>query len=153
MWGNDATFGTTVYFDEKKTWHAAANFGAEFHTEKDDAGITVGDMGTVEYGVGKTLYKKRSGPIPTIFNVGAAGYAQFKMSEDNGPGVPLILRGLKDRVFAVGPEFNVFFPGPRLTFLVRYEPEFAARNRAQGQTLVVSLVWLAKSLVQTPPGH
>jgi hypothetical protein len=73
------------------------------------------------------------------------------MTEDNGPGVPVILRGLKDRVFALGPEFNVFFPRPRLTFLVRYEPEFAARNRPQGHTVLVSLVWVAKSFVKAPP--
>jgi hypothetical protein len=153
MWGNEVTLGTTVFFDEKKTWHAAATYAAEFHTEKENTGITVGDVGTVEYGIGKTLYKKGAGPIPTIFNVGASGYAQFKMSEDNGPGVPLALRGLKDRVFALGPEFSVFMPGPRLTFLVRYEPEFGARNRAQGQTVVISLAWVAKSFLKPPPAH
>jgi hypothetical protein len=151
MWGNEVTIGSTVYLNEKKTWHAAATFGAEFHTEKAGTGITVGNLGTVEYGFGKTFYKKGAGPIPTIFNVGAAGYAQFKMTGDNGPGVPLALRGLKDRVFALGPEFNVFMPGPRLTFLVRYQPEFAARNRTQGQTIIISLVWVAKSLVKAQP--
>lgn len=153
MWGNEVTLGSTLYFDEKKMWHAAANFGAEFHTEKEGTGITVGDLGTVEYGVGKTFHKKSSGPIPIIFNVGAAGYVQFKITEDNGPGVPLVIRGLKDRVFALGPEFNMFLPGPRLTFLVRYEPEFGSRNRTQGQTVLFSLAWMTKSFVKPPPTH
>ena len=56
-----------------------------------------------------------------------------------------------DRVFALGPEFNIYVPKPRLTFLVRYEPEFAARNRTQGQTIVFSVAWVAKSLVKHQP--
>ncbi|HXJ88001.1 MAG TPA: hypothetical protein VMS18_14355, partial [Candidatus Binatia bacterium] len=61
------------------------------------------------------------------------------------------LRGLKDRVFALGPEFNIFVPKPRLTFLVRYEPEFGAHVRTQGHTIVFSVVWVAKSLIKHQP--
>jgi hypothetical protein len=61
------------------------------------------------------------------------------------------LLGFKDRVFALGPEFNIYIPKPRLTFLVRYEPEFGARVRTQGQTVVVSVAWVAKSLVKQQP--
>jgi hypothetical protein len=58
--------------DQKKTWNAAANFGLEFHTDKSGTNIPVGDLGTVEGGVGKTFYKKVSGPIPIIMNAGLA---------------------------------------------------------------------------------
>jgi len=54
-------------------------------------------------------------------------------------------------VFGLGPEFNVFFPKPRITMLIRYEPEFGARVRTQGQTIVFELVWVAKSLVKHQP--
>jgi hypothetical protein len=148
MWGNEFTLGSTVFLDQKKSWSAAANFSLEFHTQKSGTNITVGDLGTLEGGVGKKFFKKVHGPIPMITTVGAAGYAQFKVTGDNGSGIPLPLRGLKDRVFALGPEANVFIPGPRLTLLVRYLPEFGARNRTQGQTFVVSLVWVAKSLMK-----
>ena len=84
-------------------------------------------------------------------NIGAAGYAQFKVTGDSGSDIPPALRGLKDRVFALGPEFNIFIPGPRLSLLARYEPEFGARNRTQGQTIVFSIVWVAKSLVKHQP--
>jgi len=79
-----------------------------------------------------------------------AGYAQFKVTGDSGSDIPPLLQDLKDRVFALGPEFNIHVPKPRLTFLVRYEPEFAARNRTQGQTIVFSMAWVAKSLVRPP---
>jgi hypothetical protein len=145
MWGNELLVGSTVYLDRKKTWNLAANFGLEFHTDKSGTNINVGDLGTVEGGLGKTLYKKVSGPIPMIMNLGLAGYAQFKVTGDSGSDIPLPLRGLKDRVFALGPEFNIFIPRPRLTLLARYEPEFGARNRTQGQTIVFSVVWVARA--------
>jgi hypothetical protein len=133
-----------------KTWSAAATFSAEFHTDKSGTNIKVGDLGTVEGGIGKAFYKKVSGPVPMVTNVGMAGYAQFKMTGDSGSDIPPELQGLRDRVFALGPEVNIFLPKPRLTFLVRYEPEFEARNRTQGQTILLSVVWVAKSLVKAP---
>ena len=151
MWGNEFTVGSTVYLDQKKLWNAAANFGFEFHTDKKGTNIHVGDMGTIEGGLGRTFYEKVKGPIPIIMNVGAAGYTQFKITGDRGSDIPPILRGFKDRVFALGPEFNIFIPGPRLTFLARYEPEFGARNRTQGHAVVFSIVWVAKSLVKGQP--
>jgi hypothetical protein len=84
-------------------------------------------------------------------NLGLAGYAQFKVTGDSGSDIPLALRGLKDRVFALGPEFNMFIPGPRLLLLARYEFEFGARNRTQGQTIVFSIVRVEKSLVKHQP--
>ena len=150
IWGNEFTIGSTVYLDHKKSWTIAANFGLEFHTDKSGTNINVGDLGTVEGGVGKTFYKKVSGPVPMIMNLGVAGYAQFKVTGDSGSDIPPALRGYKDRVFALGPEFNIYIPKPQLTLLARYEPEFGARNRTQGQTIVFSIVWVAKSLAKHP---
>jgi hypothetical protein len=151
MWGNELTIGTTVYLDQKKLWNAAATFALEFHTDKSGTDINPGDMGTIQGGIGRTFYKKVSGPVPMIINLGAAGYAQFKVTGDSGSDIPPALRGFEDRVFALGPEFNIYIPKPRLTFLVRYEPEFGARVRTQGQTFVLSIVWVAKSFVKQQP--
>jgi hypothetical protein len=145
MWGNEFTIGSTVYLDQKRTWNAAASFALEFNTDKKGANIHVGDLGTVEGGVARTFYKKVSGPIPIVMNLGVAGYSQFKVTGDSGSDIPQPLEGLRDRVFALGPEFNMFIPGPRLSLVGRYEPEFGTRNRTQGQTIVFSIVWVAKS--------
>ena len=150
MWGNELMLGGTAYLGQKRQWSAAGNFGLEFHTDKRDTNIHVGDLATLEYGFARTFYQKTSGPIPRIINIGAAGYSQFKISGDSGSDIPPILRGYKDRVFALGPEFNIFLPKPRLTFLVRYEPEFGARVRPEGQTVLFSIAWVAKSLVKAP---
>ena len=150
IWGNELTVGSTIYLDQKRLWNAAANFGLEFHSDKSGTNIQVGDLGTVEGGLGRTFYKKVSGPIPMIMNLGVAGYAQFKITGDSGSDIPPALRGFKDHVFALGPEFNIYLPKPRLTIVARYEPEFGARNRTQGQTIVFSVVWVAKSLEKHP---
>jgi hypothetical protein len=55
IWGNEFTIGSTIYLDQKKTWNAAASFGLEFHTDKSGTNIKVGDLGTVEGGLGKTF--------------------------------------------------------------------------------------------------
>lgn len=151
MWGNEFTIGTTVYPGQKRLWNAAVNFALEFHTDKSGTNIDVGDMGTIQGGVGRTFYKKVSGPIPMIMNLGAAGYVQFKVTGDSGSDIPPALRGFSDRVFGLGPEFNIYIPKPRLTFVARYEPEFGARVRTQGQTLVLSVVWVAKSFEKPEP--
>jgi hypothetical protein len=151
IWANEFTIGSTVYLDQKRTWNAAATFALEFNSDKRDTNIHVGDLGTVEGGLARTFYKKASGPIPIVMNLGVAGYAQFKITGDSGSDIPPALRGLKDRVFALGPEFNIFIPGPRLSLMARYEPEFGARDRTQGQTIVFSIVWVAKSLVKHQP--
>lgn len=150
MWANEFTLGSTVYLDQKKTWNLAGTFAMEFNTDKAGTNIHVGDLGTVEGGFGKTFYKKTSGPIPIVMNLGVAGYSQFKITGDSGSDIPVLLRGLKDRVFALGPEFNMFIPKTRLSLLVRYEPEFGGRNRTEGQTIVFSIVWVAKSLAKEP---
>src|SRR5271154_6701532 len=148
QWGNEFTIGTTVYLDQKKLWNAAATFGLELHTDKSGTNINVGDLGTIQGGLGRTFYKKVSGPVPMIMNLGVAGYSQFKVTGDSGSDIPPALRGYKDRVFALGPEFNVFIPKPRLTLLVRYEPEFGARLHSQGQTVVFSIGWVVKSFAK-----
>ena len=151
QYGNELFAGTTVFLDQKKLWSAAGTFALEFHTDKKGTNINVGDMATVQGGVGRTFYRKVGGPIPEIFNLGLDYYAQFKVTGDSGSDIPPALQGFKDRVFGLGPEFNVFFPAPRITLLVRYEPEFGARVHTQGQTVVFELVWVAKSLVKLPP--
>jgi len=151
MWGNELTIGSTIFLDQKRTWNAAANFGIEFNSDKRDTNIHPGTAGTIEGGLGRTFYKKVSGPIPMIMNLGAVGYAQWKFTHDSGSDIPVALRGLKDYAFALGPEFNIFIPKPRLTFAARYEPEFGAHVRTQGHIFVFSMVWIAKSLMHAPP--
>ena len=125
MWGNEFTIGSTVYLDQKKLWNAAGTFAYEFNKDESGTNIQVGDVGTVSWGLGRTFYKKVSGPIPLIMNVGAVGYAQFKITGDSGSDIPTPLMGFKDRIFSAGPEFNVTFPSPSLLSWCATSPNLA----------------------------
>src|SRR5262249_5526305 len=146
--------GTTLQLDNKHAWTTAHLATYEIHSHKKDSDIKAGDILTLEGGTGKAFYKKVEGtPIPQITNFGLVYYAQFKVSADTGSG-PLadrLLAGRKDRVFGVGLEGNVFLPKPRLLMGLRVVPEFGARNRTQGVTILLTLGYEAKSLVRMPP--
>jgi hypothetical protein len=91
-------------------------------------------------------------PIPRILNLGVVYYTQFKVTSDegNGPLVDRFLAGIKDRVFAVGAEANIFLPKPKLLLAARVMPEFGARNRTQGLAMLFTIGWQAKSLLRAP---
>jgi hypothetical protein len=150
MFSHELSLGTTVYLNKTRQWHAAANLAYEMHTNKPGIDLDVGDLVTVEGGVGRTFVKPVGKPVPMITNLGLAYYLQFKATEDSGVDVRPRLRGLKDRVFAIGPEFNIYVPQMKALFAVRYLPEFGARNTSQGQSIFVSLTFEVKSFLPTP---
>ncbi|MGH9145882.1 MAG: SphA family protein [Vicinamibacterales bacterium] len=150
MVGQELSFGTTGFFDERKLWHAAVNVAYEWHTKKNDVDLRVGEILTFEWGAGKTFYKKVDHPLPLVTNVGIVGYGQFKVTEDSG-SARLFQDIGKDRVYALGGEINVFIPQAGLTVIRRVIPEFGARLRTQGTTVSISLAYVAKSFIAKAP--
>ena len=67
--------GTTVYFDEKKTFSLATTAYWEIHGTKKDSDVKVGQILTLEGGLGKSFLG--GGLI-----IGAAYYAQWKVTKD-----------------------------------------------------------------------
>lgn len=151
MWSNDFQAGTTLRLDNRREWSTSALLTYEVHSEKKDADLEAGDIITIEGGTGRAFYKKVDGtPIPQITNIGVVYYTQFKVTSDRGGG-PIagqLLAGDKDRVFAVGVEANIFLPKPKLLLGARVLPEFGARNRTQGLTVLITVGYQAKSLVR-----
>ena len=76
MWSYEIFGGTTVYFDEARTWHFAATAFYETHGKKDGTDVRVGDILTIEGGLGKSF-------MEGAVNVGIAYYAQWKMTDDD----------------------------------------------------------------------
>lgn len=148
--GQELSVGVTRHFDQRRSWHGAANLAYEWHTKKEDLDIRVGQTMTIEGGFGKTFYKKVDHPIPLITNIGIVGYSQFKVTGDSGEDIPLVLRGFKDRVFALGPEVNVYIPQAKLAIAGRVIPEFGARVRTQGTTITITAAYTLKSLARQP---
>lgn len=144
MWTYEPFFGATLYLDEKKTFSLATNAFWEFHGTKKDSDTKVGQILTLEGGLGKSYLG--GGLI-----LGVAYYGQWKVTADSlgvslpfpgggtitGPG----LSNNKHSVFALGPD--VTFPlatKKKLYALVnvRYFWEMGARTKTEGQTLVIT---------------
>jgi len=140
MWSYEVFGGTTVYFDEAKTWHFAMLAAYETHGKKDDTDIRAGDLVTLEGGIGKSF---RDGTV----NIGLSYYAQWKVSRDDvgsGIGFPNGPLDQKHRVFGFGPEVTLPIASTRTLFgflTLRYLWETGARSTLEGNTLVASFTF------------
>ena len=128
MWSHELAAGATVYLDQSRSWHFATMGYYEIHTNKKDIDVTVGDVLTLEGGLGRSF---ASGAA-----LGVAYYAQLKVTEDSGADLPLLVPFLaKNHVVAIGPE-AVLLQG---ALSIRGLFEFGARTATQGFTFVAGL--------------
>jgi hypothetical protein len=145
MWTFELSGGASVFFDEAKSWHLATMAFYETHTGKKDSDARVGDLLTLEGGLGKSF---RDG----LLSVGAAYYAQWKVTADDFGldfTVPVGTRVGKHEVFGFGPDVTVpILSSTRLIALVnaRYLWEFGARTKTQGQALVITATFPIPSI-------
>jgi hypothetical protein len=138
MWSFEFSAGTTIYFDKAKSWHFATSAFYEVHTEKEDTDIRVGDILTLEGGLGKSF-------MGGALSVGVAYYAQWKVTDDDvGSDLEQLLSGLKignHRGFGVGPELTVPIASKSKLYALltaRYFWETGVRSSLEGNTFVVS---------------
>ena len=135
MWGVEVLGGATAYFDKAKTWHCSALAAYEMHTEKEDSNMKVGDILTVEGGLGKAF---KGG----TFNAGLAYMGQWKITDDDlGGAVPPGLSVDRHRIFSVGPELTVPLYVTEKTaglLTARYLWDFGSRSTSEGQTFILS---------------
>jgi len=147
MWTHEFSAGTTIYFDPKKTFNFSCIVFFETHSKKKDVNTKVGNIITVEGGLGKTFYKPIKGfPIPIIFNAGPVYYMQFKVSDDKIPIGNTLFTGTKDHIYAWGLEANVLHPKIRTSLSIRWLDEFSAKNRFEGNTFLITAGYIIKSL-------
>ena len=131
FWSNLATAGVTWNSDAKRSWTVSVLNRFENSSEQRDTNITPGDAYTLEWGISKSVTRSAAQAI----DLGVVGYYQQKVTGDTGDtGVPN-----KDRVAGIGPEVDIAFPKAELGITLRYEYEFIAENRAQGQTVTLTL--------------
>jgi hypothetical protein len=136
-WGHQITIASTIYLSPNKLTQASISTNWEFHQKKRHEDLKVGNNMTLEGGVGKIWVKNQG---KQLIQAGIVGYAEFQLTNDSGTAVPPLAAGNKDRVFALGPEFGVILPPKKFSFFVRLLPEFGARNRTQGVTVMAGLV-------------
>ena len=126
FWTFMQTAGVTWYIDEAKTWAVSALNRYEFNTEQQDTDVIHGQTYTLEWGVSKTLAK--------IIDVGPVGYFQTQVNPNSGTSY-----SNRSRVAAVGPEISVAFPKQMIFLSARYNFEFMADSRAQGNAVTLTL--------------
>jgi hypothetical protein len=126
-WDYMFTAGATWYPDDEKKWSISALNRYEINAQQDDTGITPGQVYTVEGGIGYGISK--------IVTVGAAGYYQQQTTSNTGTGAD----PNRNRVAGIGPEISTFFPSIMLGVSLRYEYEFLAESRLQGNTVMLTV--------------
>jgi hypothetical protein len=142
MFINEFSAGTTLYFNDKKTFHFAALASYEINGRKKDTDIKTGDIFSLEGGLGKTFYMMNAEKTAPkgIFNAGLIYYLQYKVTDDKIP-VPVIgiVEGEKDHVGGIGAEVNYFHIGCSTSAGFRWIGEVNAINRFQGNTFFLTL--------------
>jgi hypothetical protein len=145
MWTYELFGATTVYLDEAKSWHFAAFAAFETHGKKDGTDIRVGNILTLEGGLGKSF-------MDGAANVGIAYYAQWKVSDDDfGLGFTLPGGQLLDRhrVFGIGPEVTIPLASKSKLFgflNLRYFWETGARTTLEGNTFLATFSFPVPSI-------
>lgn len=143
MWSYEAFAGTTVYFDEARSWHFAASAFFETHGEKEDSDVRVGDIVTIEGGIGKSF-------MDGAASAGLAYYAQWKVSRDDfGVSLPGGPRVGKHEVYGIGPEVTLPLASKSRLYgfaNLRYFWESGARSTIEGETLLITLTFPIPSI-------
>ncbi|SDZ28583.1 Uncharacterized conserved protein [Flavobacterium aquidurense] len=142
MFMNEFSAGTTLYFNDKKTFHFATLASYEINGKKKDTDIKTGDILSIEGGLGKTFYMMNAEKTAPkgILNAGLIYYLQYKVSSDKIP-VPIlgIVETDKDHVAGLGAEINYFDIGCKTSAGFRWIGEINAVNRFQGNTFFLTL--------------
>ncbi len=148
MWTWEPFLGATYFFDEKKTLSLATTAYWEIHGTKKDTDTKVGQILTLEGGLGKSYLG--GGLI-----IGAAYYAQWKLTNDTstitGPGGRVVDVEFpnKHRVYGIGPDITLPVASKSTLFAlvnIRYLWETGARVRSEGQTLAVTATFPSPSV-------
>ena len=115
--------GATRYLDAQRTWAVSAMLRYELNSRKRDENIRPGQVFSIDASLSKTL--------GDFWDFGISGYAQVQTTRDRGGDI-YYDRNVRDRVFALGPEFGVYVPFLKLKFQFRTQAEFGAVDRTQG---------------------
>ncbi|WP_343705169.1 transporter [Flavobacterium sp.] len=142
MFMNEFSAGTTLFFNDKKTFHFSVLAAYEINSKKKGTDIKTGDILSIEGGLGKTFYcmnAEKTAP-KGILNTGLIYYLQYKVSDDKIPlGSLIVLEPDKDRIGGLGAEVNYLHIGCMTSAGFRWIGEVSAVNRFQGNTFFITL--------------
>ena len=143
-WGNNINSGTTFYLKKDKMLSADFYGNWEIHGMKTGSNVTPGQAFTDEWGLGQTMLLTKDGS--RMLQLGVIGYDQWQVTDNGGMLTPLISAALVPhyQVHAAGFQGNVLFPKKNTSLFFKLEPEYLARSRPKGQTIVFGLAYTIK---------
>jgi len=134
-WGNNVLSGTTAYLTKNKGTSLSLYTDWEIHGQKKGTNITPGQAFTDEWGLGQVLPLKKD--LSRLLQLGAIGYDQWQVTSNKGSTSNFPFYS----VHAVGFQTNFILPGKGLLLFFKYEPEYLAKARPQGRTIVFGGSW------------
>lgn len=137
FWTQQLSLGAAAYLSEDRTRRVSALVSYDDNFRKRGVDITRGNTVQVQGGAGAAVAK--------VGVVGIAGYALWQVTDDQGSDLPPVLRGVRDRVFGVGPELQVALPKIRVRAELRMTFEFGVRARPEAEVLAGGLTYRAWS--------
>ena len=143
FWTNQFQLAGAWYPFEHKGTAVTLAGTYEIQSEMQDQDLTPGDRVTLNWGVSQ--YLPLTQDQTWLAELGASGYSQWQVEEDSGADVRQIRRlnvslNAKDEVHAAGIQAGLTFVPWKAALTVRYQWEFGAEARFEGENLVVTLV-------------
>ena len=126
-WTHQLSAGGAAYFDPKRRHRASALLSWDYNTRKRGIDFTRGSTVQLQGGVGVG--------VGALGTAGIAGYALRQVSDDRGADLPDALRGLRERVYGLGPEVQLVLPRLRMKVELRAMFDVGARARPSGDVL------------------
>ncbi|HBH86591.1 MAG TPA: hypothetical protein DDY17_03170 [Syntrophaceae bacterium] len=109
----------------------SAKFMYDFNTENDDTNYESGQEFHFDYTIGYHVNKQ--------WAVGIGGYYYCQRTEDEKNGIKQGPGGFEGRVFSIGPVVRYAYKN--MSFALKWQPEFEARNRPEGDKFWFNLVY------------
>ena len=150
MWTYEPFVGTTVYFDEKRTVSLATTAFWEFHGHKKDTDTKVGQLLTLEGGVGQVIPRRRADPRRGVLRpVEAHRGSSWPSSSCRAEAGTSWISRASTRCLPFGPDVTLPVASKSKLFSlvnIRYLWETGARLKTQGQTLAVTATFPVPSV-------
>jgi hypothetical protein len=134
-WTNAPTAGETIYLTKNKGTQFSSYQMWEFHTTQEETKIHPGQTLNVDYSLSQIIPLKKD--MSTLVQAGLAGYGQWQVSDNSGPGVNPSAPAHYS-VNGIGGAANVILPARKVTLGVKLMKEFSNSHTVQGYTFQVS---------------
>ena len=128
-WTFEPVLGMTYLSDGG--FEISAKFMYDINLENEDTDYRSGQEFHFDYTVGYHVDKR--------WAVGLGGYYYLQTTEDEQNGVKAGPDGFEGRVFSIGPQVQYGYRN--MSFTLKWQPEFEARNKPEGDKFWFNLVY------------